>query len=75
MFLMMFFCSQVIRWKPANLLKLNFFTGIFLEILTTDSYGNFKAIFKKFSKMATVISKNTFFSRTPPVAASINLQN
>ena len=46
-----------------------------LGILTTDSNGNFKAIFKKFSKMAAVISKNTFFSRTPPAAGSVNLRN
>ena len=71
----MFFCSQVVCWKQENLLRLNFFTCIFLGILTTDSHGNFKAIFKKFSKMATVISKNIFFSRTPPVAGSVNPQN
>ena len=29
--------------------------------MTTDSLGNFTVIFKKFLKMATAISKNTFF--------------
>ena len=47
----------------------------FLGILTTDSSGNFAAILKKFLKMATAISKNTFFSKIPPVAASVNTQN
>ena len=47
----------------------------FLGILTADSHGNFEAIFRKFSKMGTVFSKNTFFSRIPPVAALVNRQN
>ena len=58
---MQFIFSQVTRWKPANLVKLNLFTDIFSGILTTDSHGNFTAILKEFLKMATAISKNTFF--------------
>ena len=57
----------------ANLTEL--LRKYFLGILTTDSHGNFTVIFKKFLKMATVISKNTFFSRTSPVAASVKTQN
>ena len=61
--------------KACKFTKTELLHRYFLGILITDSHGNFKVIFKKFSKMATVISKNIFFSRTPPVAGSVNPQN
>ena len=63
------------KLKACKFTKTELLHRYFLVILTIDSHGNFKAIFKKFSEMSTVISKNTFFSRTPPVAGSVNPQN
>ena len=47
---------EAFKFTKTELLH-SYFSGI----LTTDSYNNFTATFKKFFKMTIAISKNTFF--------------
>ena len=47
--------------EPGKFTKTELLHRYFPGILTKDSHGNFTVIFEKSFKMATAISKNTFF--------------